>query len=76
MQEKEVKYKPVSKADYEREFKQINLSFEKPSVDTCYTCNTLHMQIKVATEAENMDAKNEAENNLKEHQERADLAYQ
>ncbi|CAG9763456.1 unnamed protein product [Ceutorhynchus assimilis] len=61
----------VGRSIYEREFHKLKLSFKKPYVDTCYKCDTLNMQVKVA----NGEDKQNAERDLQLHQELANTAY-
>lgn len=43
---------PVSISIYAREFHVLKLKFKKPYVDTCHTCDSFAMRLKVTTNAE------------------------
>lgn len=62
---------PASRKIYEREFHALKLAFKKPQVDTCHKCDILNMKLKIAPTEETSIIENE----IKNHQESADLAY-
>lgn len=41
---------PVSDKIYRKKFHKLNLSFKKPKVDTCHTCDLFKMKLNIATD--------------------------
>lgn len=64
---------PPSIKIYRQEFHKLNLSFEKPHVDTCFTCDKFRMKIQVAQD-ENIKSELIAQHN--QHKMSADQAYE
>lgn len=63
---------PVSKTIFKKVFDTMNLSFKKPSVDTCSKCDSINMKLKYASEAQAADLTK----TLEEHQEAFKAAYE
>lgn len=63
---------PVSKTIYKKVFDTMNLSFKKPAVDTCSTCDRINMELKYASEDQAVSLKN----TLEKHQEAFKAAYE
>lgn len=63
---------PVSKTIFKKVFDTMNLSFKKPSVDTCSKCDRINMKLKYASESQAADLTK----SLKEHQEAFKAAYE
>ena len=64
--------KPVSKTYYSQVLRSLNISFKKPLIDTCKTCDAFYVSIRNTKDAED---KSEKERQLHAHQEAADLTY-
>ncbi|CAH1710610.1 unnamed protein product [Aphis gossypii] len=64
---------PVSRKIYESEFKKMKLSFKERKTDTCHKCDVLFMKIKVE---EDINLKAELQEELNNHHNAADMAYQ
>lgn len=64
---------PISLSKYSEIFRGMNLKFKSPKIDTCATCDSLEMKIKLATNEQDL-------NNFKElkevHVKKADNAYE
>lgn len=73
---KEGETQPVGRTIYEKEFHNMKLSFKKPYVDTCYKCDTLNMEIKVARDNGDEERRIRSEEDLKMHHELANTAYE
>ena len=63
---------PVSKTIFKKVFDTMNLSFKKPSVDTCSKCDSINMKLKYTSgeQATNLTK------TLQEHQEAFKAAYE
>ena len=62
----------VTRSTYEKRFHCHNLSFKKPKIDTCHTCDVLKMQLDITSapeEKERLQAQKDS------HQERTENAY-
>lgn len=64
--------KPVCANIYRKIFKEHNLGFRKPVVDTCNECDEFRMKIKMANEVE----KKNLSNQLSEHHDKAQKVYE
>lgn len=62
---------PVSITIYSKEFKKTDLKFKKPKIDTCSTCDSLAISVKVASDKE----KESLNKQLIDHQQDAEDAY-
>ncbi|KAL4708255.1 hypothetical protein ACJJTC_002338 [Scirpophaga incertulas] len=63
---------PVSKTVYNKVFKDLNLSFKKPRIDTCNKCNLLQNKLKYLTDNDEVQA---VQQQLNQHQEDYESAY-
>lgn len=63
---------PVCKTVYAKVFKDMNLSFKKPSVDTCNKCNLLQNKLQYLQDAEEIG---QVQEQLRLHQESYESAY-
>lgn len=63
---------PVSYGFFGKVFRSMGLSFKKPALDTCNTCDSLNMKIKVAPPQDVEELKKQ----LLTHQSEADAAYE
>ncbi|CAG4959985.1 unnamed protein product [Parnassius apollo] len=63
---------PVSKTIFKKVFETMNLSFKKPSVDTCSKCDRINMKLKYAS----VDQAANLIETFKEHQEAFKAAYE
>lgn len=68
---KETISNPVSYTYFGNVFRTMGLSFKKPSLDTCNTCDAYKMKIKLALPPDTESLKND----LETHQAEADSAY-
>ncbi|KAL4708839.1 hypothetical protein ACJJTC_019355 [Scirpophaga incertulas] len=63
---------PVCKTVYNKVFKDLNLSFKKPRIDTCNKCNLLQNKLKYLTDNDEVQA---VQQQLNQHQEDYESAY-
>ncbi|CAG4964256.1 unnamed protein product [Parnassius apollo] len=63
---------PISDKIYRSEFHKLNLSFKKPKVDTCHTCDLFKMKLNIATDETKKSA---LETERDAHLLAADMAY-
>ena len=62
----------VSHCAYEKKFHSHNLSFKKPKIDTCHTCDVFKMQLATTSSPEEKERLQEEKDS---HQARAENAY-